>query len=61
MKTMLNHGKLCKTIKVYYKKVIALVWENIVLNSFFWRTCPHKLGQLCRRTHSTQYIPKQVQ
>ena len=31
-------------IKVYNKKVIESVWENIVLDSFFWRSYPRKLG-----------------
>ena len=47
---MINQGKLCKTISKYIKKkVIALVWEYIVLNSFFWHSCPRKLGQLCQK------------
>ena len=40
---------MLNNIKVYNKKVIALVWEYIVLNSFFWRSSPRKVGQLCRK------------
>ena len=42
-------GNYLNNIKVYNKKVTALVWEYIVLNSFFWRSCPRKLGQLCQK------------
>ena len=42
-------GNYLNNIKVYNKKVIALVWEYIVLNSLFWRSCPRKLGQLCQK------------
>ena len=55
---MLNHGKLCKTISKYIKKkVIALVWEYIVLNLFFWHSYPRKLSNSAKRTSSAQYIP----
>ena len=42
MKTMLNHRKLCKAISKYITKKLLQLY--IVLNLFFWRSCPCKLG-----------------
>ena len=41
MKTMLNHGKLCKTISTYIIKRSLHLYGNIL--------CPRKLGQLCQK------------
>ena len=38
-------GSYVKQCQVYNKKAFALVWEYIVLNSFYWRSCPRKLGR----------------
>ena len=52
MKTMLNHKIYENNIKVYDKTVTAFVWEYIVLNLFFWRSCHRKLGLLCQKNSS---------
>ena len=48
-------------MKVYNKKVIASVWENIVSDSFFWRRALASSGSPAKRTRPTQYFPIQMQ
>ena len=41
MKTMLNYGKLCKIISKYIMKMFQHLYGKIILlNEFFWRSCP---------------------